>query len=43
MRTCDVVAPFVTSRILPLSWLRALSFIGGSLNQLVRGISAWRI
>src|SRR5262249_55684608 len=26
IRTWDVVAPFLTSRILPLSWLRALSF-----------------
>src|SRR5262249_47736156 len=25
--TCDVVAPFLTSTILPLSWLRALSFL----------------
>src|SRR5262249_54296118 len=26
IRTWDVVAPFLTSTILPLSWLRALSF-----------------
>src|SRR5581483_7807176 len=29
MRTCAVVVPFFTSTILPLSWLRALSFMGG--------------
>src|ERR1700754_1344445 len=31
MRTWDVVAPFLTSTTLPLSWLRALSFFNGRL------------
>ena len=27
IRICDVVAPFMTSTMVPLSWLRALSFM----------------
>src|SRR5262249_23910940 len=34
--TCEVVAPVITSMILPLSWLRALSFMGFSLVDRTR-------